>query len=47
MLAARIAGGGADPGYKRHQPKKTLLYQIVDRYYLDFLAQMDKQGAPP
>jgi len=32
--------------YKRHKPEETLLYQIIDKYYaqfLDYMAQQDKE----
>ena len=30
--------------YKRHQPEETLLYQIIETYYPDFLDYMESQG---
>jgi ribosomal protein S27E len=34
--------GGAQ--YARHRPEETLLYQVIDRYYPDFLAQIETEG---
>ena len=44
MCSARIAAGERAPRYERHQPEKTLLYQIIDEYYPQFLAHMERQG---
>ena len=30
--------------YKRHRPETTLLYQLVERYYPDFTANLADQG---
>jgi hypothetical protein len=30
--------------YSRHRPEETLLHQLVDDYYPDFLAQFESQG---
>ena len=30
--------------YERHRPEQTLLYQIVDKHYPDFLAQLAAEG---
>lgn len=30
--------------YKRHRPETTLLYQLVERYYPDFIANLAEQG---
>lgn len=30
--------------YKRHRPEQTLLYQLVERYYPDFLEHLSHQG---
>jgi hypothetical protein len=46
MLTARTAEGDAAPGYERHRPEKTLLYQIIDQHYPDFLLAMEAQGRP-
>ena len=47
MLPTGIAGFGDQlpacapaPRYERHRPEQTLLYQIVDKHYPDFLAQL-------
>ncbi len=29
--------------YERHQPEQTLLYQIIEKYYPQFLAHMTQQ----
>jgi hypothetical protein len=39
---AKHPPGGAQ--YSRHRPEETLLYQIVDDYYLDFLSQFESEG---
>ncbi len=46
MLSARSAEGNASPGYERHQPEKTLLYQIIKQHYPDFLSEMEAQDRP-
>lgn len=30
--------------YQRHRPEQTLLYQLVERHYLEFLEQLSHQG---
>jgi hypothetical protein len=30
--------------YKRHRPEATLLYQLVERYYPEFTANLAEQG---
>ena len=30
--------------YKRHRPEQTLLYQLVEQYYPDFLEYLSHQG---
>ena len=30
--------------YKRHRPETTLLYQLVELYYPDFIANLAEQG---
>ena len=32
--------------YERHRPEQTLLYQIIDQHYPDFLSAMQAQGRP-
>ena len=44
MYPARIAASDGAPQYERHQPEKTLLYQIIKEYYPQFLAHMERQG---
>ena len=50
MLKIEVAGlGGQLPGrcapkHERHRREQTLLYQIVDKHYPDFLAQLDAEG---
>jgi hypothetical protein len=37
----------ADPGaflYQRHRPEKTLLYQLVSKYYPAFRQQLAEEG---
>lgn len=45
------AAGGMDDGvgarrYLRHRPEQTLLYQIIEQYYLRFVAHMAGEGRP-
>ena len=45
------AGREASPGhgvhrYERHRPEQTLLYQLVERHYPAFVAQLATQGTP-
>ena len=44
MFTARDAVREAGARYKRHQPELTLLYQIVETYYPEFLDFMESQG---
>ncbi len=44
MLAARTAEGDVSPGYERHRPEKTLLYQIIEQHYPRFLSELAAQG---
>ncbi len=45
MLPASIKEGSAPTQlYQRHQPERTLLYQIVERYYPEFRDMMTCQG---
>jgi len=50
MLQTGIAGLGDQlPGvsahrYERHRPEQTLLYQIGDKHYPEFLAQLAAEG---
>ena len=37
MHLARTAGGLGGSKYQRHQPEKTLLYQIVAQHYYSFI----------
>jgi ribosomal protein S27E len=30
--------------YARHRPEETLLYQVIDDHYVDFIAQLEAQG---
>ena len=46
MLSARTAEGDVTPGYERHRPEQTLLYQIVERHYPDFLVAREAQERP-
>jgi hypothetical protein len=49
MLPAGIAGlvdqlpGTSTPRHERHRPETTLLYQIVEKHYPEFLAQLVAQ----
>ena len=44
MYPARTAGGLGGPKYQRHQPEKTLLYQIVAQHYPVFKETLKAQG---
>ena len=47
LPAGREAGpGDGVPGYQRHRPERTLLYQLVDQYYPAFVDLMAAQGRP-
>jgi hypothetical protein len=46
MFTARNAVREAGARYKRYQTKLTLLYQIVETYYPEFLDYMESQGKP-
>jgi len=47
LPAGREAGpGDGVPGYQRHRPERTLLYQLVDQYYPSFADLMAAQGRP-
>ena len=41
---ARNAAAALSPGYDRHQPEQTLLYQLVKQYYPAFKASLEEQG---
>ena len=43
MHTARNAGTEATPGYERHRPEQTLLYQIIEQHYPSFLAHLEQQ----
>jgi hypothetical protein len=32
------------PGYERHRPEATLLYQLVERHYAEFVAAREASG---
>ena len=44
MSSARIARKEETPAYERHQPENTLLYQIIDEFYPQFLVHLEQQG---
>ena len=44
MVTARNAARESGVRYKRHQPELTLLYQIIETYYPEFLDYMECQG---
>ena len=44
MHTARNAVRESGVRYKRHQPELTLLYQIIETYYPEFLDYMESQG---
>ncbi len=41
MLLARTAEKGFTPGYQRHKPEQTLLYQIIEHHYPEFQTLME------
>jgi ribosomal protein S27E len=43
MSIAKGARGEGVLRYERHQPEQTLLYQIIEKYYPQFLAHMVQQ----
>jgi ribosomal protein S27E len=46
VLTARTAEGDAGPGYERHRPEQTLLYQLIEQHYPDYLSAMEAQDRP-
>ena len=46
MQPARNAEDVRTPGYTRHQPEKTCLYQLVEKHYPVFKSLMEEQGKP-
>jgi hypothetical protein len=34
------------PGYVRHRPEATLLYEVVERHYLELVAAREAAGRP-
>ena len=46
MLLARTAEKGFTPGYQRHKPEQTLLYQIIEHHYPEFQMLMETQNRP-
>ncbi len=44
MSQARNARAIQSPNYERHQPEKTLLYQLVQEYYPTFKSSLEDQG---
>ena len=44
MRTAGNAGREATPGYERHRPEQTLLYQIIEQHYPNFLGHLEQQG---
>ena len=44
MRSAKIAGGLGGPAYQRHQPEKTLLYQVITQHYPVFKETLEAQG---
>jgi hypothetical protein len=43
MYLAKEAGREKTLTYERHKPEQTLLYQIIDKYYPQFLSHMAQQ----
>jgi ribosomal protein S27E len=46
MFLARNAEKSFTPGYQRHKPEQTLLYQIIEHHYPEFQALMEAQNRP-
>lgn len=44
LLANRDCSLADAARYARHHPEQTLLYQLVERHYLAFLAELEAQG---
>jgi hypothetical protein len=44
VCSARIAANEGARRYERHRPEKTLLFQIIEEYYPQFLTLMEQQG---
>ncbi len=45
VVTARIACAGSGAfRYQRHQPEKTLLYQLVSKHYPVFRQQLAEEG---
>ena len=40
---ARVSSAG-ESGYSRQRPEQTLLYQLIERHYPAFIAQLAEQG---
>jgi len=43
-LSAGMNASAGAPGYERHRPEKTLLYQLVEQYYPAFVTQLADEG---
>jgi hypothetical protein len=47
LQAGREASSGVGAFfYERHRPEQTLLYQIIEQHYPDFLSAMEVQDRP-
>lgn len=44
LLSAGMDASVGAPGYERHRPKRTLLYQLVQKYYPAYGAQLAAEG---
>lgn len=44
QLSAGMDAGVGVPGYERHRPERTLLYQLVEQYYPAFETQLAAEG---
>ena len=44
QLSAGMDASEGGPGYERHRPEKTLLYQLVEQYYPAFVTQLTDEG---
>jgi len=44
QLSAGMAASVGAPAYERHRPEKTLLYQLVEQHYPEFVTQLTAEG---
>lgn len=46
-LSAGMDASVGAPGYERHRPEKTLLYQLVKEHYPAFVTQLARRKQEP